>query len=86
MSEVPAAAVEAATHAVHAELDSFDCPRIAEAALAAAAPLIRRATADEIAAALTTEAERAGGPIFTKALEHAAEIVDRVGGGGGGGQ
>jgi hypothetical protein len=93
MSDIPAAAVEAAVRVLFDQGWSIGDPDRPDendddirAALAAAAPLIRQATADEIAAALDDEAERASGPIFTRALEHAAEIARRVGGGGGGGQ
>jgi hypothetical protein len=95
MSEVPAVAVRELHMALVGEgwIPMNPQTNVRESlthALAAVAPLIqqaeRQATADEIAAALDHEAERASGPIFTRALEHAAEIARRVGGGGGGGQ
>jgi hypothetical protein len=59
-------------------------------ALAAAAPLIRQATADEIAAKIqeianSNDGDDWGDEAYRMAYSHAAGIARRVGGGGGGG-
>jgi hypothetical protein len=95
MSEVPAAAVEAAEAAIHASQAYWNCSQAAEVAVAVAAPLIRQAAADEIyqaadawdAAHTDRWRDRWAGHIST-GMRKAAEIArhGRVGGGGGGGQ
>jgi len=105
MSEIQAAAVEAAARVIwEFPLWDYDlktpdpatgCPQwvmpLANQILAAAAPLIRRATADEIeaeAAAAVANDQDWATVEFTGGMIHAAEIArrGRCGGGGGGGQ
>jgi hypothetical protein len=90
MSEVPAAAVEAAEAAIHASQAYWNCSQAAEVAVAVAAPLIRQATADEIAAEIKAYARHHSNPGYNsyrkQAYMAAAEIARRVGGGGGGEQ
>ncbi|HEV8569799.1 MAG TPA: hypothetical protein VGQ92_22390 [Actinoplanes sp.] len=95
MSEVPAAAVEAAAKVLHADYgraieDWWFYLDDAKDILTAAAPLIRQATADEVKAVIQAEADRMN---FVGDTEGAAVLLDalsliarRVGGGGGGGQ
>jgi hypothetical protein len=107
MSEIPAAAVEAAAKAHFEEamadeerwVSWADLPPDAKerwrdllrSALVAAAPLIRRATADEIAAEIRWSAHRrqevgTWSPGFIDGMFSTVEIAHRVGDGGGGGQ
>jgi hypothetical protein len=79
MSEIPTATVEVAASVLRGDY------RKAREVLAAAAPLIRQATADEIAAEI--EALMPGIPDdpLIAGMRQAAGIARRVGGGGGGG-
>jgi hypothetical protein len=104
MSEIPTEAYIAAMRAcrdaiadldmeytVHKPVQGLGAPKVlACRVLDAAAPLIRQATADEIAAEIKAEMESYFAGLFDPALDEAAdravEIARRVGGGGGGGQ
>jgi hypothetical protein len=102
VSEVPAAAVEAAARARFKRWDDYaNEPGLQERllrginlVLAAAAPLIRQATAGEIAANLEEQREFAKQQIadpnvraiVINHLDFAVMAADRVGGGGGGRQ
>jgi len=100
MSEIPAAAVEAVLDVLIQECENVEygdehevvCAdhgwhlKCAELAVAAAAPLIRQATADEIEAATAHWDETERGRACRKALIATLDrIARRVGGGGGGG-
>jgi len=100
MSEIPAAAVEAVLDALIQECENVEygdehdvvCAdhgwhrKCAGLAVAAAAPLIRRATADEIAAEIEAVSRRTFSvDFYIDGLMAAAEIARRVGGGEGGG-
>jgi hypothetical protein len=94
MSEIPAAAVEAAAMTLFdpdATKDSWDrlpsavkqsWVQEAQRALAAAAPLIRqderRATADEIAAEIKDEMETYFAGVFDPALDEAADRIVEI--------
>jgi hypothetical protein len=88
MSEIPAAAVRELHMALVDE--GWISPNTANVresltrALAAAAPLIRQATADEIAAEMEQAARKETAGRYG-GMKRAAGIARRVGGGGGGG-